>query len=198
MKAGTIALLGNIAPALVFYVVNHFWGLRPAVVTTLVFTAFEIIRLKKSGKPIGKLFIFTVVMTLVFSTLDLIFAKGLFVRLEPVVTNVISAGMFGYMAYDPSMLIEAIAQIGKADQFDHPDRLFLVRANMVLWAIYLIGKAAVYFQYNMHHSIEKDLAFRMVVGNASLAGMVVVSILFSRIIYRAFYRFELLPSQRLK
>ena len=193
-----LALLGNIAPALVFYIVNHFFGLRPAILTTLVFTAIEIARLRIQKKPITKLFIFTVAMTLVFSTLDLIFAKGLFVRLEPVVTNIVSAGTFIYMAYNPSMLLEAIAEMGRAELFKHPDHIFIVRLNMVLWAIYLLGKAAVYYQYNMHHSIEKDLAFRMIIGNASLAAMAIISIVFSRFAYKLLLRLHLMPSQRQK
>ena len=191
-----LALLGNIAPALVFYIVNHFFGLRPAILTTLAFTAIEIARLRLQKKPITKLFIFTVAMTLVFSTLDLIFAKGLFVRLEPVVTNIVSAGMFVYMAYNPSMLLEAITAMGRAELFQHPDRIFIVRLNMILWSIYLIGKAGVYYQYNMHHSIEKDLAFRMIAGNASLAVMAIISIVFSRFAYKLLFRFHLMPSQR--
>src|SRR6185437_3187026 len=123
MKQGSLAFLGNLAPVLVFYVVNHFYGLRPAVVTTIIFTLGEIIRLKIQKKPLNKVFIFTVVLTLVFSTLDLIFAKGFFVKLEPVITNLITAGLVGYLMYNPQMLLEAIQQTGKAELFKKPDRL---------------------------------------------------------------------------
>jgi intracellular septation protein A len=182
VKKGALALLGNMAPVLVFYGVNHFYGLRPAVVTTILFTFAEIIRFRVQKRPLNKVFLFAVGMTLVFSVLDLIYAKGVFVKLEPVITNLVTAGFFAYLIKSPGMLKEMLEQAGKADALDSPEALFLVRINMAIWVLYFVGKSAVYLQYNLHHTVEQTLIFRTTVGNASLVGILAVSFVATKMV----------------
>ena len=190
-------LIANFAPLLVYYGVLHFFGLRIAAVSTIVFCLAEAAHYRWKQRPMPKLFKFICVLTLIFGVLDIIFAEGYFVRLEPVISNLLTAGFFAYTIWSPQAIIQMIAtQGGQTSSLDSPDKRFLFRVLTGIWVVYFGVKALIYLRFNLDNSIEDGLLFRAVAGNLSFLLMFVFSVVLARPLGRLLHRLRLLPSQR--
>jgi intracellular septation protein A len=90
VKSVVFVIFNNFGPLLIFYVANHFLGLKTAIVTSTVFAVAEItFKIVRKGK-IGGLLIFSTLMTLIFGVVDLYSANPFMIKYEPSVSNVLT------------------------------------------------------------------------------------------------------------
>ncbi len=97
-------LFKNFGPLLVFYLANRFWGLKTAIVVSLIFTVGEIIHTKFAKQELTMFFKFSVVMALIFGTLDLTLESAFFYKIEATLTNLFTAFFFGITLFQPKPL----------------------------------------------------------------------------------------------
>src|SRR4051812_8798546 len=88
-------VFSNFGPLVVFYSANHFWGLKPAIVTSLIFAFFEVAYKIWKREKINAFFTFCVVTTVVFGVFDLYMQKSVLFRFEPALTNLFVGAFFG-------------------------------------------------------------------------------------------------------
>ena len=186
----------NFGPLIVFYAANHFWGLKPAIIVSLVFTAFEVAYQIKKKEKITVFFKFCVVTTVGFGVFDLYMAKSVLFKYEPALTNLFVAGFFGLSLFSEKSLIQEFAGKNHDPTKFTPDHEYYFRAFTLVWTFYYIVKASVYFWGASRYTIEEGLIMRATAGNVSDFIMIGVSVLGGRFFFRALQKAKMLPSQR--
>ena len=76
----------NFGPVIVFYAVNHFYGLKPAIAVSTIFSVGEIAYKIRKGQKITGMFKFTALITLVFGAVDLYAQQSFLFKYESAVT----------------------------------------------------------------------------------------------------------------
>jgi intracellular septation protein A len=189
-------LFANFGPLIAFYVTNHFWGLKPAIATSLIFSAIEVTYKLIKKEPLSFFFWFCVVMTFGFGMVDLYLQKSVLFKFEPAVTNLCVAAFFGVSVYSKKSLIQEMAEkSGKAAQYND-DHFFYFRVFTAIWALYYVVKSILYFWMGFHYTLEQGLLIRMSAGGISDYVFVGVSVLGGRYLFRFLQAQRLLPSQR--
>jgi intracellular septation protein A len=197
IKGIALFLYKNFGPLIVFYVANHFWGLKTAIAVSLVFTVAEIIHYKIAKKEITTFFKFSVVMTFVFGALDLTLENAFFYKIEATVTNLFTAFFFGITLIQPKPLIQQFAeQQGRTSKDQSVDKTFFFRLLTMVWTFYFVLKAALYLWINLNSDIEQGLIVRTIIGNVSFAIMLFVSIGLARPIWNLLVKLKWMPSSR--
>jgi intracellular septation protein A len=163
-------------PLLVFWGVEHVWGLVPAIVSGVVvgaaLVAFQWIREKSPSK----LTVINALSVVVFGGLDLTFRSAFFVKLEPVLGNLVWAGIFlASAATGPGLIVEMVERT--SGQLIESVRAYM-RAVTFAWGGFFVVRAAAYLWVALHLSIDEALAVRGVVGPASFVGMFAVEMVF--------------------
>lgn len=190
-------LYKNFGPLIVFYIANHFWGLKSAIAFALIFTVAEIIHYKIAEKEITTFFKFSLTMTFIFGILDLTLDNAFFYKIEATVTNLFTAILFGITLFQPTPLVQQFAeQQGRTSKDQSMDKTFFFRLLTFVWTIYFIVKAALYLWINLNSDVEQGIIVRAVVGNISLAIMLFVSIGLARPIWNLMVRLKIMPSAR--
>src|ERR1700742_5124464 len=87
-------LVDNFGPILVFYGINHFYGLKLAIIGSTVFFISEITLKYFRGTKVTLLFKFTSAMTLIFGAVDLYAQQSFLFKYESVATNVLTGIFF--------------------------------------------------------------------------------------------------------
>lgn len=193
LKIINFALL-NFGPLIVFYAVNHFYGLRTAIITSIAVAIIEVIYMILKKKTITGFFKFTVVVTLIFGILDLFVATPVFFQYEPTLTNIITGIYFGMTLWSEKSFIQEWAEKKAGTTIKNPDAILRYRILTVVWTIYFFVKAGIYAYVSRQYSIEKALIFRSTVGTISFYGLLAVSIFFGTKIIMFFQQRGLLPS----
>ncbi|MBL7672123.1 MAG: septation protein IspZ [Bdellovibrionaceae bacterium] len=187
----------NFGPLIVFYVANHFWGLKTAIAVSLVFTVAEIIHYKISKKEITTFFKFSVALTFVFGVLDLTLENAFFYKIEATVTNLFTAFFFGITLFQPKPLIQQFAeQQGRTLKEQSIDKTFFFRLLTMVWTFYFILKAILYLWINLNSDLEQGLIVRTIIGNVSFGIMLFVSIGLARPIWNLLVKLKVMPSAR--
>jgi len=183
-------LFREFGPLIVFYGVNHFYGIKPAIVASLTVALVEAVTLRIKKRPMSNFFKYSLAMTLVFSAVDLSLETPVLIRYESAIGNILTAVFFGLtLRAGKKPVIQEFAENRRRaagePAFDlRPDLMFFFRACTVIWAIYFVSKAGFYVWVANHYSMEEALAMRTVVGNATLYGLMFVNIYFAKPIIR--------------
>lgn len=197
LKGVAIFLYKNFGPLIVFYIANHFWGLKTAILVSLVFTVIEVVQLKASKKEITTFFKFSVAMALVFGVLDLTLENAFFYKIEASITNLFTAFFFGITLFQPKPLIQQFAeQQGRTSKDQSEDKTFFFRLLTMVWTFYFIIKATIYLWINLNSDVEQGLIVRAIIGNVSFGIMLFVSIGLARPIWNLLVQLKVMPSAR--
>jgi intracellular septation protein A len=186
----------NFGPLIIFYLANHFCGLKPAILVSLAFSigeaAFKLTRKEK----ITAFFKFSAAVTLVFGCMDLSLKGPVFFKFEAALTNIITGGFFALSLRGGSSIIQDFAKNQLGDKPVTPDLAWYFRMLTWVWVIYFMLKAAFYAWVARHYSLERALVIRGIAGNATLYPLMAFSIFCSRSIFLTLKKFSLLPSCR--
>lgn len=187
----------NFGPLIVFYLANHFWGLKPAILVSLAFSIAELSYKFAKKESITPFFKFSAGVTLVFGCVDLYMKGPVFFRFEPAVTNIITGAFFALSLRGGSSVIQDFAKQQIGDKPVTPDLAWYFRMLTWIWVIYFLLKAGFYAWVGARYSLEKAMLIRGLVGNATLYPLMAVSIFGGRPIFLALKKLRLLPSCRI-
>ncbi len=173
------AIAWDVLPLIAFYAANHFFGFVYAIAVTMVVAALQMATyaLKRQRPP--RLLVFSTAMSLVFGAIDLWFQGPVLFRYEAAITSLLSAVFFGLsLRGDTSVIQEAAErQRGKALP---PEAAVYFRLCTMTWVAYLVLKAAVYAWIGTRYDLEKALALRLIIGNASMYLMIGATIVLAK------------------
>ena len=193
IRALTIFVFNNFGPLVVFYGANHFFGLKPAIACSAVFSILEIgFKLYRKAK-ITTLFKFSAVMTLIFGAVDLYSRRSFLFKYEASITNIFTAFFFGSTLVAEKSVIQDFYEKGKDPKPMTRDRVAYFRLLTSVWVLYFLLKAGAYFWIARHYSLEQGLAIRTIAGSGSFYAMLFVSIAGSKKIFPALKSFGLFP-----
>ncbi len=173
----------NFGPILAFYVVNHFYGLKPAIVVCAVYSIGEVIWAYFSGQELTNLFKFTAVMTLIFGVVDLCAQESFLFKYEAAVTNLLTGGFFGATVFGEKTMIQEFFEKSKYAKPVTPELAAYFRFFTLIWTAYFVVKAGIYFWVARHTTIEQGLIMRTLIGNGSFVIMLLISNLGGRRIF---------------
>jgi uncharacterized membrane protein len=188
-------VFSNFGPIGVFYVANHFWDLRVAVISTVLWSLGEIVTYKLLRKPLSAFFLFSAGVTVLFGLIDIYLKQSILFKYEGAMTNVLNALYFGATLFGKKTLIQEFAEIqGRLKKEITPDIAAYFRFLTAVWVFYFLVKAGVYAWIAANYSLEQALVIRGTIGNASLYGMLFLSIFCSKKIKEGLTKVGYLPS----
>lgn len=189
LKGFVLFAVREFGPLLVFYAVNHLYGLKPAIVSSIVFGIGQILYLRSRGQRISTLLKFSLALTLVFGALDLYLATPIFIKYESVGTNILVGLFFALtLRAGETPLIQEFAEArwqkeGKVVPLTE-ERKYVLWFCTAVWAGYFFVKAAFYFWISSTRSLEQAMAIRAVVGNASPYALMFLNISFGKHLHK--------------
>jgi uncharacterized membrane protein len=143
---------------------------------------------------------FSIAVTLLFGAVDLYFKGPFLFRYEAVLSNVVTAAFFGLtLTRDKSIIQEFAERRALASGTPipiTPDTVYYFRLCSGVWTAYLLLKAAFYAWVGYHFDLERALAIRVFVGNATFYPLLAASIFLAKPIINALRRARLAPSTR--
>lgn len=156
---------------LVFYFVEHAYGLVPAIITgvalSVAIVTFQIVREKKPSR----MTIFSAVMVVLFGGLDLYFRSGFFIKLEPAIGNFISGSFFLATVLTGKPLITELAMQTRGELPERVQRY--LRGLTLVWVAFFYLRAAVFMWLAYNATLDQALAVRGVLGPVSFGAMFV-------------------------
>ncbi len=182
---GARFIFTNFGPLIVFYGINHFYGLKPAIVASTVVSFGEIAFLVYRRKKATNLFKFSAGITLVFGIVDFYAQQSLLFKYEASATNVLTGLFFGASIFADKTLIQEFYEQRKDAKTMTPDLAAFFRLLTFIWVIYFFVKAVTYFLIAQKYSFEEGLLIRAVVGSGSFYALLALSIFGSRRMFLA-------------
>jgi len=196
-KLGALArvLFDNFGPVIVFYGVNHFYGLKMAIIASTVFSIAEIVLKALRGAKVTPLFKFTAVITLVFGCVDLYAQQSLLFKYESVATSLFLGIFFASSIFGGKTVIQEYTEAQGDQRPVTADRVAYFKILTGVWVLYFGLKAAAYYWIASNYSLEQSLVIRTVVGSGTLYAMLFVSIFGSKKIFPLLKKYGLLPEE---
>ena len=190
-------ILSNFGPLIGFYFVNQFWGLKAAVVASLVLGFGEFLWLKRKNEKITAFFYFSSGLIILFGTLDLLVKEPLFIKFEASITNLFFAIFFALSLFKDKSIVQQFAETQKKIlEEQSEDKKFFFQVFTLFWCFYFVSKALLYLWINFNSSLNEGLMIRMIVGKISFWGMMVISVGFPKKIWVLMEKATVFPSQR--
>ena len=183
----------NFGPLIVFYGANHFYGLRNAILISIVFSIADIGYKLFRKQPLTGFFLFSVLVTLVFGSLDLLIKDSIFFRYEAAITNIITGIYFGLTIWSSKSLIQEFVEKKIGKPVTDLNAILRLRMITVVWTIYFFIKAGWYVFLSAHYSIEEALLIRTTVGSVSFYALLAISIIYGKKILSFFQERGFLP-----
>lgn len=155
------------------------FGLKPAIVATLLFIVAEVIWRMATHRPFPALWWFSNIMALVFGAVDLYADTPFMMRYEATVSNLMTAAFFaaGALGEEPLVLRLAMnSRNGHTIPKDRPEIIRFFRAFTLFWAAYFVARAGVFFWIMTAFPLTKALMLRTVISWASLGVMMLISL----------------------
>ncbi|MFL5815715.1 MAG: septation protein IspZ [Bdellovibrionia bacterium] len=183
----------NFGPVLVFYAVNHFYGLRPAIAASALYTVAEIISKVRKKEKLTSLFKFSAIMTLIFGAVDLYSQQTFMFKYEACVSNVFTGLFFGASLLSEKTVLQEFREKSGNHGPVTQDRVAYFKILTAIWVIYFFAKAGAYYWMASHMSLEQGLMLRTILGSASFYAMLFISIFGSKKIFPLMKKWNLLP-----
>jgi intracellular septation protein A len=193
MRAGARFVATEFGPLIVFWVLNATLGVKPAIAGSLVVIIADAIWRRTHGLAFTRLYLLSSGLTLVFGSVDLLSVKPFMLQYESVVTNVATGIAFVIGAYGEKPLIQEAAEQRQGAFPNSAEVRRFFQLFTLFWAAYFFIKAAFYLWTATTMPLTEAMAVRSVVGGASLAAMIVLSVTQGRRLFFLCRRLGLLP-----
>ena len=165
-------VLEAFGPLFVFWGFEHTWGLVPAIVSGVVVGAGIVVFQWRREKSPSKLTVINACSVAVFGALDLSFRSAFFVKLEPVLGNLVWAGIFLVSVLTgPGLIVEMVERT--SGRMKDSVRAYM-RGVTIAWGGFFIVRAAAFTWVAFTMTVDQALAVRGVVGPVSFVGMFVL------------------------
>jgi intracellular septation protein A len=190
-KSSAIAkfIFGNFGPLIIFYGVNHFYGLKPAIALSTLYSFGEIAYKVYRKERITNLFKFSASITLVFGVIDLYAQQSIVFKFESTVTNILTGLFFAASVFGDKTLLQEFYEQRKDAKTVKPELAAYLRFLTWVWVVYFFLKAAAYFWIAQHYTIEQGLLIRIVVGSGSFYALLAISIFGSKHLFHLLKKF---------
>lgn len=197
IKKIAVFVYQNFGPLVAFAMANRVWGLKAAIMVSVGVTVAEIVHYRVAKKELSQFFKFSAAIAVLFGALDLYLDNAFFFKIEATITNLMTAFFFGITLFQDKPLIQQFTeQQGRTSTETSDDKTFFFQFLTLIWTLYFIAKAIIYLWINFNTTTEDALILRMLVGNASFAVMLFISIGLSRPLWNVMQKWKLLPSAR--
>jgi intracellular septation protein A len=188
-------VLADFGPLVVFWILVLAAGIKSAIAGSVLFILSDALWRWRRGLTFTRIYLLTSGLTVVFGAVDLLSATPFMLKYESVVTNVVTGFAFVACARGPRPIVQEFAEQRQGARFEN--RLDIVRFFQLftlVWAAYFFVKAGFYLIVGQMMPMAEAMAVRSVVGSASLALMIVLSLTQGRRLFLLCQRMGLLPS----
>ncbi len=188
-------LLQEFGGAILFWIVLRQFGLKPAIVATMLFVLIDGARRRLRRLPITKIWMLSNTLVLICGVIDLRAASPFMIRYEAVLTNLVTGTVFLIGAFGRKPMTQEVAEDWQGEAFEQSaDRRLFFMAFTLFWATYFFIKALAYFWLARVLPFQQALAVRSLAGTVSLVVMLLISMR-GRQIYALARRWNLLPGK---
>lgn len=198
IKAAIIFAVSNFGPLIVFFGVNYFLGLKPAIAGSLLFCIAEIVYRFYRKERTTTLFKYTAVTTFVFGAFDLYADNSFLFKYEAVVTNLLTAGVFVASLSSEKSIIQDFYEKQPNAKPMTPVKLVYFRFLTFVWISYFVLKSGIYLWLANQYSLEQGILIRVLIGSVSFYGLLFISIFGSKRLVPVMQRYKWLPQDMAK
>ena len=193
-------LVRDFGPLFVFYFVNHYYGLRVAVVSAVIYSVAQVALLLIRREKISAFLKYSIATTLIFGALDLSLQTPVFFKYEASITNVITGIFFALTLWGEKTFIQEFAEQrlnrqGKTSPI-RPEFILFYRYSTAVWTVYFFIKAGYFASVSSNHSVDEALVIRTAVGNVSFYAMLFTNIVLGKRIFDFFVARGLIQLQK--
>ena len=164
-------------PLAAFWILSALYGVKVAIVGSLLVMAADAAWRRARGLSFTRLYLLVSGLTLVFGAVDLLSSTPFMIKYEAAATNVATGLAFVAGALGDKPLIQEVAEQRQGAAFPggaEVRRFF--QLFTLFWAAYFFVKAGFYGWTAWTFPLGEALALRSVVGGASLAAMIALSV----------------------
>lgn len=184
----------NFGPVIVFMLLSRMFGTKIAIGGTVAYTVLDIGHRLWKKQRFTTLYLMSAGMTVGFGIIDLLASTPFMLRFEPVITNLVSAGVFVYGAFGkPSMVQELVEQKRGSPLGDRPDLAQFFVYLTLAWAAYFVIKSGIYLWVGLNMPLDRAIEVRSIFGTASLVAMIGLLVVLARPAYFLCERLRLIP-----
>jgi len=158
-----------------FYALLWTLGLKAAIAGTIVFVAVDAVRRHYGGLGFSRLYLLSSAMVIGFGAIDLLSKTPFMIKYEAVITSLVLAAIFLAGARGRSLIEDVVSRQHGESFDDRPDMRRFFQLLTLFWAGYFLVKAAAYAWIGATMPIERAMDVRGIVGMASLALMMALS-----------------------
>lgn len=190
--------LENFGPILVFYGVNHSYGLKPAILASTAYTLLEVTYKFIKKEKLSSLFKFTAALTLLFGAVDLYSQQSFLFKYEACVTNIFTGLFFAASLFSEKTVIQEFREKNGNPAPASRDRIAYFKILTIVWVLYFFAKAGAYYWMASSMSLEEGFLIRTILGSASFYALLFISIVGSKKIFPLMKQWGLLPKPEAK
>jgi intracellular septation protein A len=185
--------LAEFGPLIVFWLLALAFGVKPAILGSIVFIIADAVWRWRKGLKFTRLYLLVSALTLVFGFVDLVATSPFMLKYEAAVSNVVTGIAFVVGALGEKSIIQEVAeQRGETFVVTDEIRTFF-RLFTLVWAAYFFLKAILFAWMAWTMPMLEAMALRSAIGGVSLGLMIAISVTQGRRLFFLCRRFGLLP-----
>lgn len=181
-------------PLIVFWALALTIGTKAAIGGSIVYIIADALWRYRRRVPVTRLYIFSSVLTVMFGAIDLVAVTPFMLKYESVVTNIATGVAFVIGARGAKPMLQELSEKQRDMTFpEGADIKRFFQLFTLLWAAYFFIKAAFYYWLGLIMPLTEAMALRSIIGSASLALMIALSVTQGRRLFMLCRRLGLLP-----
>jgi intracellular septation protein A len=185
--------LAEFGPLIVFWLLALAFGVKPAILGSIVFIIADAVWRWRTGLNFTRLYLLVSALTLVFGCVDLVATSPFMLKYEAAVSNVVTGIAFVVGALGEKPIIQEIAE-QRGETFVATDEIrTFFRLFTLVWAAYFFLKAILFVWMAWTMPMLEAMALRSAIGGVSLGLMIAISVTQGRRLFFLCRRFGLLP-----
>jgi intracellular septation protein A len=184
----------ELGPLAAFWTLSLTLGVKAAIAGSIVVILVDSAWRWRRGIAFTRLYKLTSGLTLVFGAIDLLSAQPFLLKYEAVVTNLATCGAFAVGAFGAKPMMQEVAEQRQGAPFPggaEIRRFFQIFT--LFWAAYFLAKAVLYFWLARTMPMAEAMAWRSLLGGASLGAMIAFSVTQARRMFFLLRRLGWLP-----
>jgi intracellular septation protein A len=189
--------LAEFGPLIVFWLLALAFGVKPAILGSIVFIIADAVWRWRTGLKFTRLYLLVSALTLVFGFVDLVATSPFMLKYEAAVSNVVTGVAFVVGALGEKPIIQEVAE-QRGENFVANDEIrTFFRLFTLAWAAYFFLKAFLFAWMAWTMPMLEAMALRSAIGGVSLGLMIAISVTQGRRLFFLCRRFGLLPKATL-
>jgi intracellular septation protein A len=185
--------LAEFGPLIVFWLIALAFGVKPAILGSIVFLIADAVWRWRKGLKFTRLYSLISALTLVFGFVDLVATSPFMLKYEAAVSNVVTGIAFVVGALGEKPIIQEVAE-QRGESFVASDEIrTFFRLFTLVWATYFFLKAFLFAWMAWTMPMLEAMALRSAIGGVSLGLMIAISVTQGRRLFFLCRLFGLLP-----